>query len=347
MVADLSIDFEGVKFDNPFWVGSGPTTGTPEKILHAIKAGWGSAVIKTVGDKIVRKGVRPMYSSLRSNKELVIFENVELITEDPLVTWEKYMKQIKSETDVPIVASIMGDADYAEWSKLAKWSEDHGADIVELNFGCPHGEPEKKSGAYISQHPELVHSYTKEVVDSVGIPVISKLSPNVTDIAEIAKQAELAGAKGVTAINTVQGLMGVIIETETLLPPISGYTTYGGLSGPGVKPMGLYAVSKIFNNTKFSISGVGGIQDWKNAVEYILLGATSVQVVTKTIMDGYDYIGDWKSSMLKWMTDHGYDNPADFKGKLCDRIKSYEFLETLMKQRTSIDDEMKKIRESA
>ena len=347
MTADLSVDFEGVRFDNPFWVGSGPTTGTPEKILHAIKAGWGSVVLKTIGDRIVRKGVRPMYSSLRNNKELVMFENVELITEDPLETWDKYMKVIRAETNVPLVASIMGDSDYNEWSKLARWAEDHGAAIVELNFGCPHGEPEKKSGAYISQHPDLVHSYTKEVVDSVGIPVISKLSPNVTDIAEIAKQAELAGAKGVTAINTVQGLMGVIIETETLLPPVSGYTTYGGLSGPGVKPMGLYAVSKIFNNTNFSISGVGGIGDWKNAVEYILLGATTVQVVTKTILDGFDYINDWKSSMLMWMTDHGYDSPADFRGKLCNRIKSYDFLETLMKQRTSIDYEMQKIRESA
>ena len=342
----LEIEFEGVKFKNPFWVGSGPTSGTADKIVQAIKEGWGGVVIKTVGDAIVRKGVRPMYAAMRStSKELMVFENIELITEDNLETWDKYIKIINREVpNAPIVFSIMGTEDPAEWTKLARWSEDHGANLVELNFGCPHGEPERHSGAYISQHPDLVYDYTKEVVQSVGIPVISKLSPNVADIAEIAKKAELAGAKAVSAINTVSCMMGIDIERERLLPPVNGYTTYGGMSGPGVRPMGLKAVSSIYKNTHLAISGIGGISGWENAVEYIMCGATSVQVVTDTVLNGYGHIREWTAKMEDYLKRHDYSSLDEIRGKIVDNIKEYSFLETLIKERSSIDDEMEKVR---
>ncbi len=340
----LEIDFEGVKFDNPFWVGSGPTTGTPEKMLQAIKAGWGSVVIKTVGDSLVRKGLRPMYNARRDDGKLIAFENVELITEDSLETWDKYIKIMKSETKVPIVFSIMGAAQVEEWSKLARWSEERGAKLIELNFGCPHGEPERQSGAFISQHADLVFEYTKEVVETVGAPVIVKLTPNVTDIVEIAKSVERAGATAVTAINTVASLIGIDIEREMLLPPIKGYTTYGGLSGPAVLPIGLRAVSLIHSNTSLTISGVGGISTWGNAVEYIMLGATSVQVVTHTLLHGFDFIRDWKKGMEDYLKRHGYDSLEDIRGRLAPKIKSYSYLEKLMDERSPIDEEIKKIR---
>ncbi|MFG1389861.1 NAD-dependent dihydropyrimidine dehydrogenase subunit PreA [Acidiplasma aeolicum] len=343
----LEIDFDGVKFKNPFWVGSGPTSGTADKIIQALKAGWGGVVIKTVGDSIVRKGVRPMYAAMRDqNKDLVVFENIELITEDNLETWDRYIRTVYHEIpDAPIIFSIMGSADISEWAKLARWSEDRGANLIELNFGCPHGEPEKRSGAYISQHPDLVYEYTKEVVQSVGVPVIAKLSPNVTEITEIAKNAERAGAKAVSAINTVSCLMGVDIEREMLFPPVFGYTTYGGLSGPGVKPIGLKAVSSIYNNTKLTISGIGGISNWTNAVEYIMCGATSVQVVTDTIMHGFNQIKEWTSSMADYLKRHNYDSLDDIRGKLAGKIKEYSYLENLISERDSIDDELRKIRE--
>ncbi len=344
----LEIDFEGVKFKNPFWIGSGPTSGTGDKIVQALKAGWGGVVIKTVGDSIVRKGVRPMYAAMRnSNKDLVVFENIELITEDNLETWDKYIKMVNREIpNAPIVFSIMWSSDISEWSKLARWSEDHGANLIELNFGCPHGEPEKRSGAYISQHPDLVYDYTKEVVQSVGVPVISKLSPNVTDITEIAKNAERAGAKAVSAINTVSCLMGMDIEREMLSPPVFGYTTYGGLSGPGVKPIGLRAVSSISKNTKLTISGIGGISSWQNAIEYIMCGATSVQVVTDTVMHGFNQIKSWTEGMEDYLKRHNYGSLEEIKGKVVPNIREYSYLETLIAERDSIDDEMKKIREA-
>lgn len=340
----LEIEFDGVRFENPFWVGSGPTTGTPDKILQALKAGWGSVVIKTVGDSIVRKSVRPMYAATRDGDKLIDFQNLELITEDNLQTWDKYIKIIKRETKVPVVFSIMGSDDVSEWVKLARWSEDRGAQLIELNFGCPHGEPEKKSGAYISQHPDLVYSYTKEVVQSVGSPVITKLSPNVTDIVEIAKNAERAGAKGITAINTVSGLIGIAIEKEMPLPFIQGYTAYGGLSGPGVKPIGLRAVSLISKNTSVPISGVGGISNWGNAVEYIMVGATSVQVVTHTVLHGFDFVRDWKQSMEDYLKRHGYSSLDEIRGKIVDKIKDYSFLENIVKERDTIDEELARAR---
>ena len=343
----LEIDFEGVKFENPFWVGSGPTSGTADKRIQALKAGWGGVVIKTVGDTIVRKGVRPMYSAMRSqSKELMVFENIELITEDNLDTWDKYIKKVNAEVPhAPIIFSIMGSSDISEWAKLAHWAEDHGADLIELNFGCPHGEPEKRSGAYISQHPDLVYEYTKEVVNSVGVPIISKLSPNVTDIADIAKKAEKAGAKAVSAINTISCMMGIDIEREMLLPPVHGFTTYGGLSGPAVKPIGLRAVSSIYKNTDLTISGIGGIENWKNAIEYIMCGATSVQVVTDTVLNGFNQIKEWTSSMEDYLKRHNYSSLEDIKGKVVQNIKEYSYLENLISQRDTIDEEIKKIRE--
>ncbi|MEM3191184.1 MAG: NAD-dependent dihydropyrimidine dehydrogenase subunit PreA [Nitrososphaeria archaeon] len=340
----LEIDFDGIKFENPFWVGSGPTSGTPEKILQAIKAGWGGVVIKTIGDSLVRRAVRPMYAALRNDGKLIYFENLELITEDNLQTWDKYIKVIKSETDTPIVFSIMGSDNVNEWTKLARWAEDRGAKLIELNYGCPHGEPERMSGAYISQHPDLVYSYTKEIVQSVGVPVIAKLSPNVTDIVEIAKNAERAGAKGITAINTVSGLFGIDIEKEMPLPSIHGYTTYGGLSGPAVKPIGLRAVSLVKKNSTLPISGVGGISDWKDAVEYIMAGATSVQVVTHTIFHGFEFIRDWKRSMEDYLKRHGYSSLDEIRGKILSKIQDYTSLESLIKEKTSIDEELFKVR---
>ncbi|MEJ2775846.1 NAD-dependent dihydropyrimidine dehydrogenase subunit PreA [Sulfolobaceae archaeon RB850M] len=344
---DLSVDFVGINFPNPFLVGSGPTTGNPEKIIKAIKAGWGSVVVKTIGDSIVRKAVRPMYGVFRRNKEIIAFENLELITEDPLESWDKYLRVIKSEVNVPIIVSIMGGSEYSEWVKLARWAEDRGADILELNFGCPHGEPERKTGAFIGQHADLVFEYTKEVVSSVGIPVIVKLTPNVTEIAEIAKAAENAGAKGVTAINTVNGIIGVDIERGVPLPDVNGYSTYGGISGPAIKPIGLAAVSKIYNSTKHQISGVGGIFDWRDAVEYIMMGAKTVQSVTYTMLKGFEFVNEWKKELTEFMQRRGYSTIYDMIGLASKRVSTYEFLEKVTKRRSTVDEEINNIRGEA
>ncbi|BCU71655.1 NAD-dependent dihydropyrimidine dehydrogenase subunit PreA [Stygiolobus caldivivus] len=341
---DLSVEFVGLSLPNPFIVGSGPTTGNPEKIIKAIKAGWGSVVVKTIGDSIVRKAVRPMYGVFKRGRDLVAFENLELITEDPLEAWDKYLKVIKSEVKNPIIVSIMGGSDYDEWVKLARWVEERGAGAVELNFGCPHGEPERKTGAFIGQHPDLVFQYTKEVVRAVGIPVVVKLTPNVTDISEIAKAAELAGAKGVTAINTVNGVIGVDIERGTPLPDVNGYTTYGGISGPAIKPIGLAAVSKVRTSTQLEISGVGGIFDWRDGVEYMMLGASTVQSVTYTMIKGFDFVREWEKELVSFLERKGYSSVRDLIGIASSKITSYEFLEKVTKRRTSVDEEITSVR---
>jgi len=341
---DISVNFGDVSFPNPFFVGSGPTSGNPIKIISAYRAGWGGIVLKTIGDSIVRKSVRPMYGTMRKNKELIAFENLELITEDQLDTWDKYMKIIKSEVKIPIIASIMGGSDFSEWVKLARWAEDKGAYMLELNFGCPHGEPERKTGAFIGQHPDLVYKYTKEVVSSVGIPIVVKLTPNVTEIKDIAKEAENAGAKAVTAINTVSGVIGIDIERGQPLPDINGYSGYGGISGPAIKPIGLAAVSKIFSSTSVEISGVGGIFDWKDAVEYMMMGAKTVQSVTYTMIRGFEFIEEWKKELYSFMERKGYSNLEDMIGIASKKMREYEFLEKVTKRRTNIDEEINVVR---
>jgi len=342
---DLSVTFQGITFPNPFLVGSGPTTGNPPKIISAIRAGWGGVVVKTIGDSIVRKSVRPMYATIRRNREIIAFENLELITEDPLEVWDKYLRVIKSEIgkSAPIIVSIMGGPDYSEWIRLARWAEDRGADMLELNFGCPHGEPEKRTGAFIGQHADLVQEYTKEVVSSVGIPVIAKLTPNITDIRETAKAAENAGAKAVTAINTVNGVIAV--DRAQPLPDINGYSGYGGISGPAVKPIGLAAVSKIYTSTSLQISGVGGIFDWRDAVEYIMMGATTVQSVTYTILKGFEFINEWKKELESFMERKGYRAIEDMRGLAAKKMTTYEVLEKVTKRRTSVDEEINTVRD--
>ncbi|MUN29105.1 NAD-dependent dihydropyrimidine dehydrogenase subunit PreA [Sulfolobus metallicus DSM 6482 = JCM 9184] len=341
---DISVKIEDVTFKNPFLVGSGPTTGNPQKIISAYKAGWGGVVTKTIGDSVVRKSVRPMYGAMKKGEQLIAFENLELITEETLETWDKFLREVKSETKFPIVVSIMGGPDHGEWIRLARWAEDRGADMLELNFGCPHGEPEKKTGAFIGQHPDLVFSYTKEVTSTVGIPVLVKLTPNVTDITETASEARRGGAMGVTAINTVTGVIGVDIEKEQPLPEINGMSGYGGISGPAVKPIGLGAVSRINQSVKTWISGVGGITDWKDAVEYVMMGASTVQLVTYTMLRGFNFLGWWKKDLMSFMSRKGYSTIEEMVGRASRKMTNYETLESITRRRTDVDFEISQVK---
>ena len=194
--------------------------------------------------------------------------------------------------DRVVIASIMGFSN-DEWRELAVACEDAGADMLELNFSCPHMTVEG-SGMKVGQAFALVEKYTAIVRKAVKIPILAKMTPNITDITEPARFAKQGGADGLAAINTVSGLVGIGLDDYTPVPNIFGKGAMSGYSGPGVKPIGLRCVAQMAQDPalKLPISGIGGIETWMDVAEYLLCGASTVQITTGVIHYGYRIVED-------------------------------------------------------
>jgi dihydropyrimidine dehydrogenase (NAD+) subunit PreA len=226
----------------------------------------------------------------------------------------------------------------AEWQNLVKTFNDSEIDAFELNFSCPHGMPEKGIGMAIGTNAEISAMITKWVMEVAKKPVFVKLSPNVSNIAEIATAVEKAGADGFAAINTVQSLMGIDLDTFEPMPNVNGQTTYGGYSGIAVKPIGLRCVAQIRQSSNLPILGIGGISTWRDAAEYLCVGADVVQVCTEVMVNGYAIISTMKQGLLNYLENKGFNSPADLKNRAIANLSTHK---TLNKQRQvypNIDD---------
>jgi dihydropyrimidine dehydrogenase (NAD+) subunit PreA len=326
----LNVDFCGVKMKNPFILASAPPTTTGEMIMRAFDEGWGGAIIKTLvpEDEPVHN-VAPRLSSLKyRGARMAVLENIELTTDRGLKIWLREMKSIKKRyPDHAVIGSIMaaGGAKKA-WQDLAKRVEDAGADMIECNLGCPHGMPERGMGSVCSQDPDITKHITQWVKDVVRIPVMIKLTPNITDIKVTAKAAQAGGADAISAINTVAGLIGVDLDTVEPLPSVDGFSTYGGLSGPGVKPIALRAVCEIFKSTTCAVSGIGGVSTWRDAAEFIFLGAGTVQACTAVMHWGYRIINDLCGGLVHYMEDKKFSSLEDMVGLAAQKVTMHESL---------------------
>jgi len=326
-MASLRTEFLGIEFDNPFFIGSASPTLTGEHMRKIIDKGWGSCVVKTLSfDKNVRPDVRPRLIGTRRHNSLYGLQNCELITTHGLEWWDKEIKVLQ-DTKVPFIVSIMATPDLGDWAKLGRWCEEHGASIIELNVSCPHGCPEEHMGMFIGQDPQLVHDVTKAVKNEVSIPVMTKLTPNVTDIVQMGKAAKKGGADALAAINTVAGIIDVDIYQKVVAPNVLGRGLVSGNSGPQIRPIALRIVAELAKEVKLPISGVGGIDSWKNAVEHIMLGATTTQNVTAAMWYGFGIVEKWKRKTLDFMEEQGYDTIVDMVGVALDAVTSYEDLE--------------------
>jgi len=233
----LAIEFAGIPFQNPFLISSGPATMDAPRIIRAAKLGWGGAVTKTINkDGTVDPRVR--LGALRRDGQLIGMNNIELLSRAPLKTWiDDWIPAIKARAPegFVLVASLMADPAPESWTRLAETLSATGVDALELNVSCPHGAPEKRVGAFIGQDPELTAAVTRAAKQGTDLPIFVKLTPNVTDVVPVAKAAMQAGANALSAINTVESLIGVDIETATPLPPAYGMdpgpsqTAFGGL----------------------------------------------------------------------------------------------------------------------
>lgn len=325
----LDSTYLGVVFRNPFVLASAPPTATADMVRRAFEAGWGGAVIKT----LIREPVHNLpnrFAAIRHGNRITGFENLELLSEQAPDEWYRAIRCIKADfPDCPIIGSIMGAANSPdEWHSLALGCQDAGADLLELNFSCPHGYPERGRGAAIGQNPDFAAQITRWVTDckEITIPVIPKLTAAVANIQHIAEELALAGAHGFCAINTIPSFFGFDLRTLRPKPDIGGKTSYGGYSGPGIKPIALRAVSELCQSPGLPVMASGGITSGFDAVEFMLLGAPVVQMATEVMLHGFGIIDRMQQELREFMTWHGFTAPVDFIGLCRDSATSFKKL---------------------
>ena len=326
---DLSIKFCGCELQSPFMLSSAPPTCTGEMIMSAFEQGWAGAVTKTIKpDKTAVYDLDNRFGIMGiEDKQMIVFENIEEVTKRPLGTWLKEIKEVKRRfPDKVLIGSIMAEPREEEWEELTRAVCEAGVDMIELNLGCPHGMPERGMGAFCGQRPELISKLTKASKKTSSVPVMVKLTPNVTDIALMARTAEESGADAISAINTVLGLIGVNVDTFEPLPTVEGKSTFGGLSGPGMKPIGMRCVAQIAAATNIPVSGIGGISTWKDAVEYMLVGAQTVQVCTAVMWRGYRLIGDFVDGFSRYLGDKGFSSAQEIVGLTLPKLTAWSKL---------------------
>jgi dihydropyrimidine dehydrogenase (NAD+) subunit PreA len=346
-MADLRTTFAGIRSPNPFWLASAPPTDKEYNVVRAFKAGWGGAVWKTLGEDgpPVVNVSGPRYGAIHASDRRVIgFNNIELITDRPLQTNLEEIKRVKKEwPDRAMVVSLMVPCDEESWKAILKRVEWTECDGVELNFGCPHGMSERGMGAAVGQVPEYVEMVTRWCKQHTRIPVIVKLTPNVSSVLRPAEAAKKGGADAVSLINTVNSMMGVDLDMMSPWPHVGGKGTHGGMCGPVVKPIALNMVADIMRmpeTTGIPISGIGGIESWKDAAEYIALGCGTVQVCTAAMVYGFKIVQEMQSGLSEWMDSKGYRTIDDFRGKAAPKVTDWQHLNLDYVVKARIDQDL-------
>jgi dihydropyrimidine dehydrogenase (NAD+) subunit PreA len=346
-MADLSIDFCGIKSPNPFWLASAPPTDKAYNVVRAFKAGWGGVVWKTLGEAgppIVNVS-GPRYGAIHSTDRRVIgFNNIELITDRPLEVNLQEIKEVKRAwPDRALVVSLMVPCTEDAWKSILKQVEDTEADGVELNFGCPHGMSERGMGSAVGQVPDYVEMVTRWCKQHTRMPVIVKLTPNVSSILRPAEAARKGGADAVSLINTVNSLMGVDLDAMTPWPSTDGHATHGGMCGPAVKPIALNMVGEIARSRETAgipISAIGGIETWRDAAEFIAIGASNVQVCTAAMVYGFKIVEEMITGLSAYMDSKGYRRIADFSGAAVPGLTDWQYLNLDYAVKAKIDQDL-------
>jgi dihydropyrimidine dehydrogenase (NAD+) subunit PreA len=313
---DLRTNTGGIRSPNPFWLASAPPANSGRQIQRAFEAGWGGAVWKTLGVPVQNVSSRFGGLTIRGVQGAG-FNNIELITDRPLETNLREIAETKRLfPHNPIIVSLMVETE-AEWKDIIKRSIDAGADGLELNFGCPHGMCERGMGSAVGQEPAVNERITGWAVKYSTVPVLVKLTPNVGDIVPHGMAAKRGGAHGVSLINTIKSIIGVDIDRFVPLPRVGSLSTNGGYCGAAVKPIALHMVAALAREREFGlpISGIGGVSNWRDAVEFILLGSSTVQVATEVMLRGYGIVEDMTDGLQQYMRAHGFERIDQMVGK--------------------------------
>jgi dihydropyrimidine dehydrogenase (NAD+) subunit PreA len=328
-MAELAATFAGIRSPNPFWLASGPPSNCGDQVKRAFDAGWGGAVWKTIGEPIVNVSSR--YSSVDWNGQRMMgLNNIELITDRPIETNFREIAEVKkSYPQHAVIASLMVESRRDAWHEIVRRAEDAGADGLELNFGCPHGMSERGMGSAVGQVPDYTTMITEWVKEIARTPVLVKLTPNVGDIRAIARAAKKGGADGLSAINTLNSITGIDLDTFTPRPDVGGRSSHGGYCGTAVKPIALHMVQQLTSDpeARLPVSGIGGISGWREAAEFLLLGCHSLQVCTAVMHYGYRIVEDMLEGLSNWMDEKGFRGLDDFRGISLPRVTEWKHLD--------------------
>ena len=310
-MANLASTFAGIRSPNPFWLASAPPTDKEYNVRRAFEAGWGGVVWKTLGlDPHVVNVNGPRYGAIwGADRRLLGLNNIELITDRPLqVNLDEIVSVKRDYPDRAVVVSLMVPCEEEPWKFILPRVEATGADGVELNFGCPHGMSERGMGSAVGQVPEYIEMVTRWVKANTRMPVIVKLTPNITDIRKPAGAAKAGGADAVSLINTINSITSVDLDLFAPEPTIDGRGAHGGYCGPAVKPIALNMVAEIARNPDLHglpISGIGGITTWRDAAEFMALGAGNVQVCTAAMTYGFRIVQEMISGLSEYLDERG------------------------------------------
>jgi len=316
---DLSITVNGMKFENPFVLGSGPPGTNAKVISKSFDMGWAGVSIKTISldaSKVIN--TNPRYGKLKSlgSGEVIGFQNIELISDRPFDVWLEEIAMLKEKYPTKVlIASIMEEYSKDAWQEIVERVQDAGADGFELNLSCPHGLPERKMGMAMGENPDIVEEVCSWVMDVAKIPVWAKMTPNVGDVTAAPRAALKAGVDGISLINTILSVIEVNLKTLRPTPTVQGYSVPGGYSGQAVRPIALRQVmdvARAFPNVP--ISGMGGVYTGYDAAQFILMGSSTVQVCTGAMLQGYKVIEKLKADLVSFMEEHGFTKLEDFMG---------------------------------
>ena len=320
MTTDLSITVNGMAFDNPFVLASGPPGTNGKVIARSFDLGWGGMVAKTFSldaSKVVNTA--PRYAKLRgrSSEEVIGFENIELISDRPYADWIDDLTQLKRHYPHKIlIASIMEEYGKEAWQQIVREVQATGVDGFELNLSCPHGLPERKMGMAMGENPDIVEEVCGWVKQVAKLPVWAKMTPNVGNPTVPAGAALRGGADGIALINTILSVCGIDLKTLRPMPTVEGHSVPGGYSGQAVRPVALRQVMEVARaNPGVVISGIGGIETGFDAAQFFLLGASTVQICTGAMLRGYEIIDELKAELSQFMADHAFGSLREFIGK--------------------------------
>ncbi len=320
-MADLSISVNGMRFKNPFLLASGPPGTNGKVIKRSFSLGWGGIVCKTISlDNSKVHNTVPRYGKLHAREhpdEVIGFQNIELISDRPFEAWLDELADCKREyPDHILIASVMEEYRREAWHEIIERTQKTGVDGFELNLSCPHGLPERKMGAAMGQNAEIVQEVVGWAKEVSKLPVWAKMTPNITDPALPAQAAVRGGADGISAINTILCVIGVNLETLRPMPTVEGYSEPGGYSGQAVRPIALRQVMQIARACPGTpVSGMGGIENAADAVQFMLLGSHTVQVCTGAMLQGYEMIEGLCDGLAAFMERKGFAHVSDVVGK--------------------------------
>lgn len=312
---DLSIEFAGVKCLNPFFLASSPVCNNYDMIAKAFEAGWAGVFYKNQ-DSVPEHEISPIFGVTDMGGPWSMFKNCEHASQNSFEQNAEFMHRLKRDyPEHRIFATLMGGSD-EDWKNLVKMAAQIGIDGVELNMSCPHMGRDNM-GSDVGCNPDLVEQYAKAARSVTDMPIIAKMTPNITNMIPSAMAAIKGGASGVSAINTVKSIIDIDKDLLTTEPVVNGKSAISGLSGKAVKPIALRFINEMAQYPGLKgvpISGVGGVYTWEDALDFLLLGARNVQICTSVMEYGYRILEDILSGISYWMEEKGFETLDEVVG---------------------------------